>query len=101
MTWKKVIAFFCVLLLIILAIAEVGIRAFYWMNDRPMPVADMSLDNEREWAKAHIREGRAILSTNIIYDPDTGWKNAPNLNNPGEQTNSEGMRNRKEFSKDP
>ena len=66
-----------------------------------MPVADISLNNERKWAKAHIREGKAILSADIVYDPDTGWKNAPNLNNPGEQTNSGGMRNRKEFSKHP
>ncbi len=101
MTWKKVMAFFCVLLVTILAIAEIGIRVFYWVDDRPMPVADISLNNERKWAKAHIREGKTILSTDIVYDPDTGWKNAPNLNNPGEQTNSGGMRNRKEFSKHP
>ena len=53
MTWKKVIAFFCVLLVTIVAITEIGIRAFYWLNDRPMPVADISLKDEREWAKAH------------------------------------------------
>lgn len=101
MTWKKVIAFFCVLFVVILAIAEMGIRITYWIDDKPMPIADISLNNEREWAKAHIREGKAILSTDITYDPDTGWKNAPNLNKPGEQTNSEGMRTRKEFSKHP
>ncbi len=101
MTWKKLIGFFCVLLVTILAIAEIGIRVFYWIDDRPMPVADISLNNEREWAKTHIREGKAILSADITYDPDTEWKNAPNLNNPGEQTNSEGTRHRKEFSKHP
>lgn len=101
MTWKKAMAFFGVVLVVILAIAEIGIRVFHWIDDRPMPVADISLDNERQWAKAHIREGKAILSTDITYDPDTGWKNAPNLNKPGEQTNSAGMRNREEFSKHP
>jgi hypothetical protein len=84
-----------------LVLGEIVVRIVYWVGNETPPTHDASLEKECEWARAHLRAGKAVFESEMVFDADTGWRNKPNLNTETIRTNAQGMRNEQSFEKQP
>ena len=100
---KKKVASFCILWVLVFAVAETGLRVISWIKDDHMRVRNESLNSEWKWAKTHLREGNGDLGADRVYDPLLGWKNPPNLrpNSPRELLHRSGRQTRQQPSSVP
>jgi hypothetical protein len=84
-----------------LLVAELGVRAVVKCRREVPPTADLSLENEWQWAAEHLAAGQAVYDTQLTHDPWLGWRNKPNLRDERFRTNSAGLRAAREFGETP
>lgn len=83
-----------------LLLAEVGLRLYHRAADEVSPSADRSLEMEWDWARRHLRAGKARFESDLEPDRDVGWVNRPGLRRDTFSTNALGLRGAREIAID-
>lgn len=97
MTRRRKLLFTLVVQVVLLGLAEAGVRIHTLVSGGVPPTADRSLEREWMWARRHLEAGSAVLPGEHVFDPQLGWRNAPDLDTALVRTNAAGMRNTNDF----
>jgi hypothetical protein len=93
--------FLALTVLLVVFLTEVSVRATYVLAGKMPPTADRSLELEWEWAKFHLKTGRAVEPGDFVFDARLGWRLGPNVKTPRLTTNAQGIRDDREIALDP
>lgn len=96
---KKKLLFTTILLFTILFVCEIATRLYNLSKGR-LTTPSRSLQKEYTWAQEMLAKDSAEFNEIYRYDPYVGWRLRPNLRTEDLITNSAGMRNERDFTKE-